>query len=89
MTNLLKGAATTNVIEKGVHPLAAFAETDERPPRMWASRGWKQYLDTEESIENAIKYVEENPVKEGKPKQKWSFVKRFGGIETGGWVTYH
>jgi hypothetical protein len=47
------------------------------------------FLDTEEAIENAIRYVEENPVREGKPQQHWSFVHPFTGIETGGWTTYH
>ena len=41
-----------------------------------------------EAIEAAIRYVEANPCKEGKPRQHWSFVTRFGGIDKAGWVTY-
>jgi hypothetical protein len=41
---------------------------------MWASRGWKVYLDSNEDIERAIRYVEANPIKEGLKKQVWSFV---------------
>ena len=89
MMNLLKGAATSSLIDGEKHPLAEFAEADQRPPRMWAARGWKQYLDSEEGIENAINYVEENPLKEGKSAQSWSFVQPFGGIDRGGWSTYH
>ncbi|QEG21093.1 hypothetical protein [Mariniblastus fucicola] len=88
VTNLLKGAATASIVESGLHPLAAFAQKGQRPPRMWAARGWKQYLDSEEAIENAINYVVENPEKEGKRIQSWSFVTPFAGIEKGGWTTY-
>jgi hypothetical protein len=56
---------------------------------MWAERQWKEYLDTEEAIEAAAQYVEDNPVREGKPAQKWSFVAPFSGISKTGWVTYH
>jgi len=46
------------------------------------------FLDSEEAIEAAIRYVEENPVREGKRRQNWSFVTPFTGIDKGGWVTY-
>ena len=86
---LLKGAATRKCIESNCHPLSRYAEPGRRPPRMWAEHEWKVYLDSEEAIENAINYVEENPVKEGKPKQTWSFVQPFEGITNAGWTTYH
>lgn len=62
---------------------------DPRPPRMWSSKGWKVFLDSEESIEEAIYYVVQNPIKEGKPQQHWSFVRPFAGISKVGWTTYH
>lgn len=89
IVNLLKGAATRQIIEDQIHPLHSYAITGERPPRMWASRVWKQYLDSEEAIEQAIQYVVDNPVKEGKPLQRWSFVTAFAGISNSGWTTYH
>jgi REP element-mobilizing transposase RayT len=89
IVNLLKGAATSRTIEEGLHPLASHAEPGKRPPRMWAAREWKVYLDSEEAIECAIAYVLENPEKEGKPKQNWSFVTPFAGLPPGGWTTYH
>ena len=89
IVNLLKGASTSCVIKEGLHPLAEHAEPGKRPPRMWAAHEWKVFLDSEVAIENAIAYVEENPEKEGKPKQTWSFVTPFAGIPTGGWTTYH
>ncbi|MEZ6133328.1 MAG: hypothetical protein R3C53_00320 [Pirellulaceae bacterium] len=89
MANLLKGAATRAAIAAGVHPLAAHAKPGERPPPMWAAHQWKTYLDTERSVEEAIAYVRDNPIKEGKAEQNWSFITPFAGIPTGGWTTYH
>ncbi len=87
VANLLKGGSTASLIADGLHPLASYAKPNERPPRMWSEHQWKVYLDTEEAIDNAIAYVNENPTKEGKPAQHWSFVTPFTGLDTG-WVTY-
>ncbi len=89
IVNLLKGAATSELVSAGCHPLQGFAKPEKRPPRMWAEHEWKVYLNSDEAIEEAIAYVEQNPVKEGKPKQNWSFVSPFAGIPEGGWMTYH
>ena len=43
----------------------------------WAAKLWKLYLDSEADIARAVAHVENNPVKEGKPRQEWSFVTRF------------
>ncbi|NLS97752.1 MAG: hypothetical protein GXX96_36895 [Planctomycetaceae bacterium] len=89
IVNLLKGFATSELLKENSHPLAAHASSGNRPPRMWAEHEWKVYLDSEEAIEDAIRYVDDNPVKEGKPSQRWSFVTAFAGIPKGGWTTYH
>ena len=41
-----------------------------------------------EAIENAIHYVEENPVREGKPAQRWRFVEPFRGAQSAAWTNY-
>jgi REP element-mobilizing transposase RayT len=87
VANLLKGQSTTRLIDDGLHPLASYANPGERPPRMWSEHQWKVYLDTEEAIDNAIAYVNDNPIKEGKPSQHWSCVTPFTGLDAG-WVTY-
>jgi REP element-mobilizing transposase RayT len=87
IANLLKGAATTQLLEDGLHPLAKHAKAGERPPGMWARRLWKVFLDSDEQIENAIAYVNENPIKEGKPMQKWKWISPYGGLDYG-WTTY-
>jgi hypothetical protein len=47
-------------------------------PRCWAARGWKVFLDSDEAIRRAIRYVEQNPLKEGKRPQRWHFVTPYG-----------
>jgi REP element-mobilizing transposase RayT len=74
IANLLKREATKPLTTKSLHPQARYRQASGKLPSMWAERPWKVYLDNETAIENAIRHVEENPVKEGKPRQRWSFV---------------
>jgi len=46
---------------------------------VWGGPGWCVYLDTPEEVRQKIAYVEANPAKEGKPRQRWTFVKPFRG----------
>lgn len=77
MANLLKGAATRRLIADELHPLATYARPGKRTPKMWARGQWKVFLDDVVGIERGIRYVEDNPVKEGKRRQRWSFVTAF------------
>ena len=86
---LLKGEATKELNAESLHPQSRFAARDGKLPSTWAEREWKGYLDTEEAIDLAIDYVEQNPVREGKPLQRWSFVAPFAGVDKSGWTTYH
>ncbi len=47
----------------------------DRP--LWGEHGWNVYLESVAAVERAIRYVEDNPVKEGKKRQNWSFVVPF------------
>ena len=87
--NFLKGEGTKQLIKERIHPMASHAQNGRTPRSPWARGQWKEYLDTEEAILEAIRYVEENPVKEGKPRQAWSFVMPFAGLTRGVFVTYH
>ena len=87
--NLLKGEATKQLKLECRHPQARFITENGKLPSMWAERQWKVYLDSEEVIECAMHYVEENPEKEGKRRQQWSFVTPFTGLDKYGWTTYH
>ena len=66
----LKGHATRALIENGVHP---FGDIAKPAPKCFARGEWKVYLEPDE-VHRAIRYVENNPVKEGKPQQHWPFV---------------
>lgn len=78
IANQLKGAATRRIIDEGLHPLAAYQRPGaSRPPKMWARGQWTVYLDSAEDIRRAIRYVEDNPLKEGKRRQRWTFVSAF------------
>ncbi len=64
--NLLKGEATKQLKREGRHPMAAHAKNG-KTPSMWEEGFWKVFLDADHGIRNAIQYVEQNPIKEGKP----------------------
>lgn len=74
VANLLKGAATSHLAARGLHPFQEQRRREGRLPPMWTRREWKVFLDSMDDIHRAIRYVEENPVKEGKRRQRWSFV---------------
>ena len=88
VVNQLKGEATKKLKQERLHPLASHVTADGQMPTPWARGEWKAYLDCETAIDDAIRYVEENPTKEGKPRQKWSCVTPFRGLDQG-WITYH
>jgi len=86
--NLLKGEATKQLKAESLHPQQKSQRDGGRVPSMWAEGQWKVYLDTEGAIEAAIRYVDENPIKENRPPQEWPFVTPFAGFDPG-WTTYH
>jgi len=75
----LKAAGTRRLTHKGLHPLADRRRASGRPPTPWARGGWVVFLDRPADVERAIRYVEENPVREGLPRQRWSFVSPHAG----------
>ena len=64
-----KARATQRLSADGLWP------KDGRP--VWAQKAWKVFLDTPEGVARAIEYVQQNPEKEGKRTQRWSFVTAF------------
>ena len=88
IVGLLKGEATKQLNSERLHPLTGYVNGQRETPTPWNVKAWKVYLDSEQGIENAIRYVEENPEKEKKPRQVWNFVTPFGGLDKGH-ITYH
>jgi REP element-mobilizing transposase RayT len=74
----LKSKASHQLREEGLHPFERYRRVDGSVPSVWAEGCWKVFLNTPEDMRRAIDYVEENPVKEGKARQRWSFVVPFG-----------
>jgi REP element-mobilizing transposase RayT len=72
-----KRRGTWELTAAGLHPFAHLREADGRYPSLWARKAWKVFLNDSAGIARAIDYVEKNPLKEGKPRQRWSFVTKF------------
>ncbi len=70
----LKREATLQLVAQGLHPFRDLYSASNALPSCWAEKCWKVYLDTQADVERAIRYVEDNPLKEGKPRQHWSCV---------------
>ena len=57
--------------QEGIHPLVDYVDRKGGIPTPWTAKGWNVFLDNEPRIDRAIVYVERNPEKEGKPRQRW------------------
>jgi len=69
-----KAKATAQLSRDGRHPLASFTDRRGSAPTPWAAKCWKTFLEADEDVRRAVRYVERNPVKEGKRPQQWRFV---------------
>jgi REP element-mobilizing transposase RayT len=69
--NLLKGSATAELTRVGLHPFADTPYSNGKLPSPWARHRWACYLNSESDILRVIKYVENNPLKDGLPRQFW------------------
>lgn len=73
----LKAAATRRLVEEEIHPFRHLALINGAPPKCFARGAWKVFLDCDTEVERAIKYVDDNPLKEGLRRQRWGFVKPY------------
>jgi hypothetical protein len=76
---LLRQAATAKLLEDGLHPFAGQRSPGGRLPSVWGQDFRKVFLFTPEEVRDRIQYVEENPLREGKRRQHWSFVIPYPG----------
>lgn len=70
----LKSRASTFLADENLHPFQNETGRRGKRPSPWSESFWQVYLDSEADIRRAIKYVEDNPVKEKLRRQSWSFV---------------
>lgn len=71
LANQLKGEATKKLLAEGVHPFQDIKVYRDRPPPCFARKWWVIFKDNDESVVNAIRYVERNPIKAGFQEQVW------------------
>jgi REP element-mobilizing transposase RayT len=70
----LKARASTFLADENLHPFQYETGRRGKRPSPWSESFWQAYLDSPPDIVRAIRYVENNPVKEGLAPQRWSFV---------------
>ena len=74
VVNRLKAFGTRHLKQESLHPFGHLMRPSGSVPKCWQRGGWKVYLFDEVAVRREIKYVEDNPLKEGKAHQRWSFV---------------
>jgi REP element-mobilizing transposase RayT len=74
ISRLLKGAATNELIAEGIHPFREESYGDRRCPPEWARGEWSVFIDNEDQLRAAIRYVNKNPTRDGLKAQHWNFV---------------
>lgn len=71
----MKRYGSNKLTRSGLHPMDSYrAQNKGRLPSIWAEGHWAVYIDSKQQLKSAIHYVEQNPIKEGKRPQHWSFV---------------
>jgi hypothetical protein len=73
----LRTGASRQLLEDRLHPFAHVREPDGSIPRIWGRSPWKVFLNSDAEILDAIDYVEDNPLKDDKPRQNWHFITPF------------
>ena len=71
----LKSKATMLLTRSELHPLRSFRKPDGAVPTPWSEGIWSVFIDDEEQLSAALRYVQRHPEKEGLPSQCWPFVK--------------
>lgn len=64
--------------EETRNKLRVFADVDDDHP-VWSTRPFKVFLYTPEDVRRVIRYIEQNPEKEGLAAQTWEFVTSYDG----------
>jgi hypothetical protein len=79
LSQRLKGRATKALVAAGLHPFLGELDDDGQVPKCWQEKQWPVCKFDPPSVRQAIRYVEDNPLKEGKRRQTWSFVIAYTG----------
>jgi REP element-mobilizing transposase RayT len=77
ITAHLKARASQQLRAERLHPFVEHERTDGSLPSVWAEGLWKVFCYDVDHVGNAIRYVEQNPLRERKRRQSWSFITPF------------
>ena len=77
----IKGAATRQLLEEGIHPLQEFADARGNVPSPWSVKPWVVYLFEDEDVERSIEYARQNLRRARLPEQRYSFVVPYMGVQ--------
>jgi len=75
----LKRQATIALVAAGLHPFGDEVRENGVVPHCWQEEEWKVFEFSPDDVRRVIRYVEANPLKEGKPRQVWPFVTEYTG----------
>lgn len=79
LSQRLKGRATKALVAAKLHPFLGAIDADGQVPKCWQEKQWPVFKYDPPSVRRAIRYVEDNPFKEGKKRQVWRFVIPYAG----------
>jgi REP element-mobilizing transposase RayT len=77
VARLLKGAATTQLKRENLHPFKHEPYGNGILPSPWTRHAWAPFLWSDEDITRAIKYVQNNPMRDGLKPQNWNFISEY------------
>ena len=75
----LKARSTQFLNRQNLHPFLNRQRPNGKTPAPWARGCWSVFLSSDTSIQRAINYVEQNPIKAGYKPQRYTWVKPFKG----------
>jgi REP element-mobilizing transposase RayT len=78
--NQVKGEASKTLADESLHPFQNIFLASGKRHTPWTAKGWNVFLNTAEDIRRAVRYVEDNPIREGLRRQQWSFVTPYRAI---------
>jgi REP element-mobilizing transposase RayT len=73
----LKASASLEMLTHRLHPFQDESYADGTRPSPWARGHWAPFLWDNQAIERAVRYVNNNPTRDGMKKQNWTFVTPF------------
>ena len=81
MMGLMRCEATKRLHELNLHPMSEHGQGDGSTPLMWSHTKWHQQLKNDDTIREAIAYINELPEREGSARQNWDFVRPFESLD--------